>query len=194
MGNSGISTTAGIQDMCLTPLNAVKACGGNTATPVGPEIDRNRGYPSSPNTARGPIVRSGNLPPRCAQIEDPDTAVSHGEERSGDPALRSAQDDEWAFRSRIDNPLVGNAERVNPTPREISVLARAVADVAGDSKYHVAVNSLTSVLTVRWKHAERGSRLGRFIRSENTIGSTGFGKFRAGSSSSLSLHSYAECV
>ena len=137
---------------------------------------------------------SGDLSARGEKSEDSEAGLSPDEERPEDLSFRFTVDKDWAFRSRTSNPLVENVDRARLLPREISALEGMVADVVDDSKYYVTVNSLTSVLTVRWKHDERGLHWGRFTRAKTTIGGMWFKQFRSSSSSSLSLHSYAECV
>ena len=88
--------------------------------------------------------------------------------RAGDLAFWIA-DDDWVFRS--DRPRgSGTAHVVTRMPaREISVLRGILAGVVDESKYYITANSLTSILTVRWKHSDRGPNWDRFARSKPHI-------------------------
>ena len=98
------------------------------------------------------------------------------------------------MRSSGQYPDARNFDRVRMPLQEISVLEGLLAGVAGESKYYFTANSLTSIVTVRWKHSERGSLWGRFIKTKQTVGGLCFKKFHSSSSSSLSIHAYAECI
>ena len=77
---------------------------------------------------------------------------------------------------------------------EVSVLEGLLSSVVDETKYYFQVNTLTSIVTVRWKHSERGVLWERFLNAKQTIDSMGLKKLHSSSSSSLSLHMYEECV
>ena len=115
-------------------------------------------------------------------------------EKADGIAFWFAEDDEWDFRSRRQNPDAENVERVRMHPQEISVLDGLLAPIADESKYYFTANSLTSIVTIRWKRSERGLRWDRFIRTKKTVGAFVFKKSHPSSSSSLSIHAYSECI
>ena len=175
---------------CLTPVNLPNARGRNTSTPAGPRVGSGRGCSSAPDYHRPPVLDLGDLSAQCENSEDPDTGLSPDEEMPDNLSFWFTVGEYWAFRSRAGDPLFENVERVRLPPHEISALEGMVADVVDDSKYYITVNSLTSVMTVRWKHAERGLHWARFTRAKKTIDSMGFKKFHSSSISSLSLSAY----
>ena len=180
---------------CLTPVNLTNPYERNSSTPAGPTAGRCRGGRSSPLGSHRPsVVVLGDLSPKSENSEDFDSEVSAEEERPDNLNFWFRVDEDWAFRSRMRNPLLEHVERDRLPPQGISVLEGMVADVVDEAKYYVAANSLTSILTVRWKHAERAQHWGKFTKAKTTIDGLGCKKFHSSSSSSLSLHTYAECV
>ena len=102
--------------------------------------------------------------------------------------------EDWALKSNDQNPDAKNFERVRMPPQEISVLEGLLSGIVDESKYYFTVNSLTSIVTVRWKHSERGSLWERFVKTKQTVDGIGFKKFHSSASSSLSIRAYAECI
>ena len=126
-------------------------------------------------------------------VEEKETSESSDEGRAGDLSFWIA-DDDWVFRSsRPCNPAP-EEPRSRMSPQEIAVFHGVLEGVVDETKYYVSVNSLTSVLTVRWKHSERGANWDRFVRSKALVDASGGKKFHSSSSSSLSIHSKAVCA
>ena len=117
-----------------------------------------------------------------------------GDEKPDDLSFWFGNEEEWAFRSTGRNPFAENVTRERMPPQEISVLEGMLSGIVDDSKYYFTVNSLTSIVTVRWKHSERGMLWERFVRTKQCVDDFGVKKFHSSSSSSLSTHAYPECI
>ena len=114
--------------------------------------------------------------------------------KAGDLDFWFPKDDGWTFRSNRQNPTAQNVERERMPVQEINVLEGLLAPIVDESKYYLTANSLTSIVTMRWKHSERGLNWGKFTHAKQTVDGLGFKKLHSSSSSSLSVHAYAECV
>ena len=157
--------------------------------------DRTPAKAGRPNSMRTPArVTPSNVDNLSEAAENLEVDFDSEDEKPDDLGFRFADGEEWAFRSSGQNPVAGNVERVRMPPQEISALEGLLVGIAGESKYYFTVNSLTSIVTVRWKHSERGLRWDRFVRTIQTDDSFGFKKSHSSSSSSLSIHAYSECI
>ena len=175
---------------CLTPVNLPK-----------PTIQRNSPRErSTAQTTRRPTQHASTVD-TALEIPPDETlrALSETEEYTDDD--RPGDLDFWfrdvgdcVFRSKRMGPSAENVERARFHPGEIATLYGMVSDVADESKYYLTVNSITSVLTVTWKQSERGLHWGEFLESRHIIDDARGKKCHASSSSSLSVHSYNECV
>ena len=87
------------------------------------------------------------------------------EERAGDLDAWLAGGDDWIFNSRQAPDLVAREERERLPVQEIAVLQGILTGVVDETKYYIVVNSLTGILTVRWRHPERGLHRERFLKS-----------------------------
>ena len=164
---------------CLTPLN---------------ERERtNENRPRAPTRPAGSVIDS-DIPPVESDGERSVGECYSGDGKPDDLGIWFADDDEWAFRPNAKNLEAKNVERGRLPPQEVSELDGLIPDVADESKYYITANSLTSIVTTRWKHPERATHWGRFTMTKQTVGNLGMGGLHSGSSSSLSLHSYAECA
>lgn len=130
----------------------------------------------------------------CESDASEELGACSDDEKADDLSFWFDIDDEWDARAQPHNPVAQNVDRSRLPIQEINVLQGLLAPLVDETKYYFAVNSLTSIVTVRWKHSERGLNWEKFTRSKKTIDSLGMKKFHSSSSSSLSIHSYDECV
>ena len=166
---------------CMTPVNTAKVYDNTRAKP---------GPTRKTSATNAPI----DLESASGTDENEETFLLSDDEKADDLNFWFGEDEGWISRSSRQNPDAENVARVRMPPLEINTLEGLLAPIVDESKYYFAVNSLTSIVTVRWKHSERGLHWDRFTRSKQKVDALGLKKFHSSSSSSLSLHSYAECV
>ena len=165
---------------CLTPPNETKNT-SSSARPTHANVDGNDGYGNT-SLCGG----DGDL----SSVE----CDSDDEIKPDDLSFWFPDDDDWAFRSSANNADARAVDRERLPPCEASALEGLISDVVDESKYYVSVNTLNSIVTARWKHSERAANWAKFCTSKQTIDILGRKKLHSSSSSSLSLHSYTECV
>ena len=175
---------------CLTPINRRKSTVPRKS-PLARKEPRSQ-HPvtrNPPSTDEAPGSSSDDT-----QDELSETEAFSENERPDDLEFWFRDEDECVFRSRRADPATENVERPRMQSSEIFTLYGMASDVVDDTKYYMTVNSLTSVLTVTWKQSERGLHWGKFVTSKRIIDAARGKKFHASCSSSLSIHSYDECI
>ena len=175
---------------CSTPVNWPKP-----TIPKSSPHARKATQTQHPATRNTPTADTAPGPPRGEAHGDPSETEEFSEDdKPCDLEFWFRDEDDCVFRSKRTDPSAENVERPRLHAGEISTLYGMVSDVVDESKYYMAVNSLTSALTVTWKQSERGLHCGKFVASKRIIDAARGEKFHASCSSSLSVHSYSECV
>ena len=176
---------------CLTPVKITRANHAQTAKKT--VVSNQNGNDRKPSALpEGYESDSPDVSERNETLGEDDVGYSD-DDRADDLAFWLAEED-WVFRSDKPNDTVRTGARARLPPQEIDFLHGILTGVVDESKYYIVVNSLTSILTVRWRYPERDSHWGRFNQSKELIDAQGGKKFNSSSSSSLSLHSHSACV